>query len=213
MGSGTRRNSWNLVLAVELAESWRCMGGVNSLNHLCSSITTRFTSSSYSFVPSPNHPLLQTKPVSLIYHYQPDIKKHPCGLPKVSSSVGSYRSSQPKEGSGLVISASKFKSRAVSAVRDFPSGCGREPTSAWDRQIAVIPASESVDVESLVLRIISRNDCLDSRNTLVGKVGDTGDLSQWSGTTVGWPHIYIFCDSVTSGLGPQWLDATGVWLM
>ena len=62
--------------------------------------------------------------------------------------------SQTKEGSELVASAPKFKRCAVSAVRDFSPGCGREPTSAWDRQIAVIPASESIDVESLVLRVI-----------------------------------------------------------
>ena len=57
-------------------------------------------------------------------------------------------------GSEPIIPAPKFKRRAVSAVRDYPPGCGREPTSAWDRQIAVIPASESVDVESLLLRVI-----------------------------------------------------------
>ena len=51
--------------------------------------------------------------------------------------------SQTKEGSVPIVSIPNFKRRAVLAVLDFSSGCGREPMSAWDRQIAVVPASES----------------------------------------------------------------------
>jgi len=47
----------------------------------------------------------------------------------------------------------KFKKRAVSAVRDWPLGCG--PASEQHlRQIAVVSTTDSVDIESIVLSII-----------------------------------------------------------
>ena len=61
--------------------------------------------------------------------------------------------SQAIGGVGPVNPAPKFKKRAVSAVWDWPPGCG--PTSEQSsRQIAVVPFNESVDVESIVLRVI-----------------------------------------------------------
>jgi len=61
--------------------------------------------------------------------------------------------SQVLGGVGSVNPTPKFKKRAVSAVRDWPPGCG--PASEQiSRQIAVVPINESVDVESIVLRVI-----------------------------------------------------------
>ncbi|KAA3488295.1 ty3-gypsy sub-class retrotransposonable element polyprotein [Gossypium australe] len=47
-----------------------------------------------------------------------------------------------QKGSGLVISTPKFKRRVVSAVRDFPPGCG--PSSGESRQIMVMLSDEDL---------------------------------------------------------------------
>ena len=57
--------------------------------------------------------------------------------------------SQAVGGVGSVNPAPKFKKRAVSAVRDWPPGCGLA-----SEQIAVVSINESVDVETIVLRVI-----------------------------------------------------------
>ena len=41
-----------------------------------------------------------------------------------------------QKGSGFAIPTPKFKRRAVSAVQDFPPGCG--PSSGENRQIVVV---------------------------------------------------------------------------
>ncbi|KAH1098283.1 hypothetical protein J1N35_015204 [Gossypium stocksii] len=47
-------------------------------------------------------------------------------------------------GMALTVSTPKFKRRSVSAVRDFPSGCGRVTVSNYGltRQIAIVHSSE-----------------------------------------------------------------------
>ena len=45
-----------------------------------------------------------------------------------------------QKGSGFAIPTPKFKRRAVSAVRDFPPGCG--PSSGENRQIVVVHDSK-----------------------------------------------------------------------
>ncbi|KAK5833510.1 hypothetical protein PVK06_017354 [Gossypium arboreum] len=59
-------------------------------------------------------------------------------------------------GSGRVAFAPKFKRRRVSAVRDFPPGCGRvtTPNFGLSRQIAVDQGF--ADREFLVLYVIRR---------------------------------------------------------
>ncbi|KAA3487114.1 Retrotransposable element Tf2 [Gossypium australe] len=60
-----------------------------------------------------------------------------------------------KGGSGVgpIVPAPKFKKRAISVVRDWPPSCG--PASEQNsRQIAVVSVSDSVDIKSVVLRVI-----------------------------------------------------------
>ena len=69
--------------------------------------------------------------------------------------------SKSKEGVGSVVPAPKFKKRAVSAIQDLPPGCG--PASEQNsRQIAVVSANDSVDIESVVLTVIR---CVDLYHT------------------------------------------------
>jgi len=64
--------------------------------------------------------------------------------PVTSRTLGGVRSETP---------APKFKRRAVSAVRDWPPGCG--PASEQEnRQIVVVSVDDSIDVENVVLRVI-----------------------------------------------------------
>ena len=57
-----------------------------------------------------------------------------------------------QEGKGKVP-IPKFKKRSVSAVRDWPPGCG--PASEQEsRQIAVVSPSDSISIESIVLQVI-----------------------------------------------------------
>ena len=55
---------------------------------------------------------------------------------EASGSVVKRKSIGEQKGSGIAIPTPKFKRRAVSAVRGFPSGCG--PSSGENRQIVVI---------------------------------------------------------------------------
>ena len=47
----------------------------------------------------------------------------------------------------------KFKKRSVSAVRDWPPGCGPATGESY-RQIAVVSLSDSVGIEGLELQVI-----------------------------------------------------------
>ncbi|KAA3470446.1 hypothetical protein EPI10_016156 [Gossypium australe] len=48
----------------------------------------------------------------------------------------------------------KFKKRAVSAVRDWPPGCGPAAGDSY-RQIAVVSLSDSLGIESVELQVLS----------------------------------------------------------
>ena len=57
-----------------------------------------------------------------------------------------------QEGKG-VVPIPKFKRRSVSAVRDWPPGCG--PAAEQEsKQIAVVSLSDSIGIESVVLQVI-----------------------------------------------------------
>ncbi|KAA3460522.1 hypothetical protein EPI10_027179 [Gossypium australe] len=49
----------------------------------------------------------------------------------------------------------KFKKRAVSAVRDWPPGCGPAAGDSY-RQIAVVSLSDSLGIESVELQVMRR---------------------------------------------------------
>ena len=55
---------------------------------------------------------------------------------EASGSVVKRKSIGDQKGSGIAIPTPKFKHRAVSAVWDFPPGCG--PSSGENRQIVVV---------------------------------------------------------------------------
>ncbi|KAA3483678.1 hypothetical protein EPI10_005826 [Gossypium australe] len=74
----------------------------------------------------------------------------------------------------------KFKKRVVSAVRDWPPGCGPAAGDSY-RQIAVVSLSDSVGVESLELQVI--RDFQSSFRSDVTRSGQ-GSWAGFGGVTV-----------------------------